>query len=161
MRKVTVPVYMASEQVNFSSCYSTNSAVCFKKEYPWCKKINKKPISLNGIDFPKSLSLRSLHFILWIVWQTEVVESTKNRNSIGHLVKAEEIANVFTFLSSPLSVSITGDVIDVSRGTGNALLINNLRWRILFILSRFCYLSLLIYFKLFGSFVEQVVNLTF
>ncbi|MGN4126073.1 hypothetical protein ACMGD3_13850 [Lysinibacillus sphaericus] len=31
------------------------------------------------------------------------------------------MANVITFLSSPLSVSITGDVIDVSRGTGNAV----------------------------------------
>ena len=42
-------------------------------------------------------------------------------NSIGRLVKAEEIANVITFLSSPLSISITGDVIDVTGGTGNAV----------------------------------------
>lgn len=42
-------------------------------------------------------------------------------NSIGRLVKAEDIANVITFLSSPLSVSITGDVIDVSGGSGNAV----------------------------------------
>ncbi len=42
-------------------------------------------------------------------------------NSIGRLVKAEDIANVITFLSSPLSVAITGDVIDVSGGSGNAV----------------------------------------
>lgn len=42
-------------------------------------------------------------------------------NAIGRLVKAEEIANVVTFLSSPLSVSITGTVIDVTGGTGKAV----------------------------------------
>ena len=48
-------------------------------------------------------------------------------NSIGRLVKAEDIANVITFLASPLSVSITGDVISVTGGTGNAVhLIQNI-----------------------------------
>jgi NAD(P)-dependent dehydrogenase (short-subunit alcohol dehydrogenase family) len=42
-------------------------------------------------------------------------------NSIGRLVKAEDIASVVTFLSSPLAVAITGDVIDVSGGAGNAV----------------------------------------
>jgi NAD(P)-dependent dehydrogenase (short-subunit alcohol dehydrogenase family) len=42
-------------------------------------------------------------------------------NAIGRLVKAEEIANVVTFLSSPLSVSMTGTVIDVTGGTGKAV----------------------------------------
>ncbi|RHW31777.1 SDR family oxidoreductase [Lysinibacillus yapensis] len=42
-------------------------------------------------------------------------------NSIGRLVKAEEIANVITFLSSPLSVPITGEVIDVSGGSNKAV----------------------------------------
>lgn len=41
--------------------------------------------------------------------------------SIGRLVKAEDVASVITFLSSPLSVSITGDVINVSGGTGTAV----------------------------------------
>ncbi|MBM4761337.1 SDR family oxidoreductase [Bacillus sp. B15-48] len=52
--------------------------------------------------------------------ETDLLEVAK-RNAIGRIVKAEDIANVITFLSSPLSVSITGDVIDVSGGTGNAV----------------------------------------
>jgi NAD(P)-dependent dehydrogenase (short-subunit alcohol dehydrogenase family) len=52
--------------------------------------------------------------------EADLLEAMK-MNSIGRLVKAEEIANVITFLSSPLSVSITGDVIDVTGGTGNAV----------------------------------------
>ena len=52
--------------------------------------------------------------------EADLLEITK-MNSIGRLVKAEEIANVITFLSSPLSVSITGDVIDVAGGAGNAV----------------------------------------
>ena len=42
-------------------------------------------------------------------------------NSIGRLVTAEDIAGVITFLSSPIAVAITGDVIDVSGGSGNAV----------------------------------------
>lgn len=42
-------------------------------------------------------------------------------NAIGRLVKAEDVAHVITFLSSPLSASITGDVIDVTGGTGNTV----------------------------------------
>ena len=42
-------------------------------------------------------------------------------NSIRRLVKAEEIGNVVTFLSSPLSTAITGDVISVNGGAGNTV----------------------------------------
>ena len=42
-------------------------------------------------------------------------------NSTGSLVNAEDIANVVTFLSSPLSVSITGDVIDASGGSNTTV----------------------------------------
>ncbi len=42
-------------------------------------------------------------------------------NSIGQLVKAEDIANVITFLASPLSLSITGDVISVNGGAGQSV----------------------------------------
>jgi len=52
--------------------------------------------------------------------EQDLVEVAKG-NSIGRLVTAEEIANVVTFLSSPLSVSITGSVIDVTGGTGNSV----------------------------------------
>lgn len=52
--------------------------------------------------------------------EADLLKASK-MNSIGRLVKAEEIANVIAFLSSPLSVAITGDVIDVSGGSGNAV----------------------------------------
>ena len=42
-------------------------------------------------------------------------------NSIGRLVKPEDIANVVTFLSSPLSASITGEVIDASGGSSKTV----------------------------------------
>ncbi|AWX56391.1 SDR family oxidoreductase [Brevibacillus brevis] len=40
---------------------------------------------------------------------------------IGRLVTAEDIAYVVTFLASPLSTSITGDVISVTGGIGNTV----------------------------------------
>lgn len=49
------------------------------------------------------------------------LQAIANKNAIGRLVKAEDIANVVTFLASPLSVSITGDVIDVTGGAGAAV----------------------------------------
>ncbi|MFC3040728.1 SDR family NAD(P)-dependent oxidoreductase [Virgibacillus xinjiangensis] len=49
------------------------------------------------------------------------LEKMARGNAIGRLVKAEEIADVVAFLASPLSVSITGDVISVTGGAGNAV----------------------------------------
>jgi NAD(P)-dependent dehydrogenase (short-subunit alcohol dehydrogenase family) len=49
----------------------------------------------------------------------EVKQDMGKSNHIGRLVTAEEIANVVTFLASPLAVGITGDVIAVSGGAGN------------------------------------------
>lgn len=51
----------------------------------------------------------------------EDLRKVAEMNAIGRLVKAEDIANVVTFLASPLSVSITGDAISVTGGTGNAV----------------------------------------
>ncbi|MED1114583.1 SDR family NAD(P)-dependent oxidoreductase [Bacillus paramycoides] len=42
-------------------------------------------------------------------------------NAIGRLVTVEEIANVITFLASPLAASITGDVISVTGGIGDTV----------------------------------------
>ncbi|MED1557831.1 SDR family NAD(P)-dependent oxidoreductase [Bacillus paramycoides] len=42
-------------------------------------------------------------------------------NAIGRLVTVEEIANVITFLTSPLAASITGDVISVTGGIGDTV----------------------------------------
>ncbi|MDA0351040.1 MAG: SDR family oxidoreductase [Chloroflexi bacterium] len=42
-------------------------------------------------------------------------------NSIRHLVTAEEVANVITFLASPRSIAINGDAIAVGGGAGNAI----------------------------------------
>lgn len=52
--------------------------------------------------------------------EADLLEISK-LNSIKRIVKAEEIANVISFLVSPLSISITGNVIDVSGGSGNAV----------------------------------------
>ncbi|MFC2949178.1 SDR family NAD(P)-dependent oxidoreductase [Virgibacillus sediminis] len=51
----------------------------------------------------------------------EKLEKIAEGNDIGRLVKAEEVADVVAFLASPLSVSITGDVISVTGGAGNAV----------------------------------------
>jgi len=42
-------------------------------------------------------------------------------NAIGRLITVEEIANVITFLASPLAASITGDVISVTGGIGDTV----------------------------------------
>lgn len=42
-------------------------------------------------------------------------------NSIRHLVTADEVANVITFLASPRSIAINGDAIAVGGGAGNAI----------------------------------------
>ncbi|MDR6999171.1 SDR family oxidoreductase [Neobacillus niacini] len=42
-------------------------------------------------------------------------------NSLGRLITPEEIAYVVTFLASPLSASITGDVVSVTGGIGNTV----------------------------------------
>ncbi|TVY05399.1 SDR family NAD(P)-dependent oxidoreductase [Paenibacillus cremeus] len=51
----------------------------------------------------------------------EDLHKAAKMNAIGRLVKAEDIANVVAFLASPLSLPITGDVISVTGGTGNAV----------------------------------------
>ena len=61
-------------------------------------------------------------------------ETTKNRypneddlhkiaegNAIKRIVKAEDIANVVTFLASPLSIAITGDVLSVNGGASSSV----------------------------------------
>jgi NAD(P)-dependent dehydrogenase (short-subunit alcohol dehydrogenase family) len=44
-----------------------------------------------------------------------------DRTSLGRLVTAEEIAYFVTFLASPLSVSLTGEVLALTGGVGNAV----------------------------------------
>lgn len=51
----------------------------------------------------------------------DFLRESAEKNPIGRLVTAEDIANVVTFLASPLSVSITGDVISVTGGVGNSV----------------------------------------
>jgi len=43
------------------------------------------------------------------------------RTSLGRLVTAEEIADFVTFLASPLSVSLTGEVVALTGGVGDAV----------------------------------------
>ena len=42
-------------------------------------------------------------------------------NSIKHLVTAEEVADVITFLASPRSIAINGDAVAVGGGAGTAI----------------------------------------
>jgi NAD(P)-dependent dehydrogenase (short-subunit alcohol dehydrogenase family) len=51
----------------------------------------------------------------------EVMADMGKSNHIGRLVTAEEIANVATFLCSPLAAGITGEVIPVTGGQGNSV----------------------------------------
>ena len=44
-----------------------------------------------------------------------------NGNSIRHLVTAEEVADVITFLASPRSIAINGDAIAAGGGVGTAI----------------------------------------
>jgi NAD(P)-dependent dehydrogenase (short-subunit alcohol dehydrogenase family) len=44
------------------------------------------------------------------------LEELRQRSLIRHLVTAEDVANVVTFLCSPLAISITGEAISVSGG---------------------------------------------
>ncbi|WP_428908357.1 SDR family NAD(P)-dependent oxidoreductase [Niallia sp. Krafla_26] len=53
--------------------------------------------------------------------KTEDLEKIAEGNAINRVVKAEDIANVVTFLVSPLSVAITGDVISVNGGAGSSV----------------------------------------
>jgi enoyl-[acyl-carrier-protein] reductase (NADH) len=47
------------------------------------------------------------------------LKELQERSLIRHLATAEDVANVVTFLCSPLAISITGEAISVSGG-GNA-----------------------------------------
>lgn len=51
----------------------------------------------------------------------EDIRKKVENNQIGRLVTAKDIAYVVAFLASPLSVSITGDVISVTGGVGNSV----------------------------------------
>ncbi|PGL67437.1 SDR family oxidoreductase [Bacillus sp. AFS055030] len=49
------------------------------------------------------------------------IQQFKSLNSLGRLITPEEIAYVVSFLASPLSASITGEVIPVTGGIGNTV----------------------------------------
>jgi NAD(P)-dependent dehydrogenase (short-subunit alcohol dehydrogenase family) len=51
----------------------------------------------------------------------EAEQQYASGNSIRHLVTAEEVADVITFLASPRSIAINGDAIAVGGGAGNAI----------------------------------------
>ncbi|MFF2875138.1 SDR family NAD(P)-dependent oxidoreductase [Gottfriedia sp. NPDC057991] len=55
------------------------------------------------------------------VTNEEAIHQAESLNSLGRLITPEEIAYVVTFLASPLSASITGDVIPVTGGIGNTV----------------------------------------
>jgi NAD(P)-dependent dehydrogenase (short-subunit alcohol dehydrogenase family) len=51
----------------------------------------------------------------------EHLAKISERTSLGRLVKAEEIADFVAFLASPLSVSLTGEVIALTGGVGDSV----------------------------------------
>lgn len=55
------------------------------------------------------------------VSEDQVESDMSNGNSIRHLVDAQEIAYVVTFLASPRSISINGDVIAAGGGVGTGI----------------------------------------
>ncbi|PFE48298.1 SDR family oxidoreductase [Bacillus cereus] len=55
------------------------------------------------------------------VTNEEALRQMAALNAIGRLITVEEIANVITFLASPLAASITGDVISVTGGIGDTV----------------------------------------
>ncbi|WP_394239051.1 SDR family NAD(P)-dependent oxidoreductase [Niallia oryzisoli] len=48
-------------------------------------------------------------------------ERLASMNSIGRLVNAQDVANVIAFLASPLSVSMSGEVLSLTGGSGNSV----------------------------------------
>lgn len=55
------------------------------------------------------------------VTNEDAVRQMAGLNALGRLITVEEIANVITFLASPLAASITGDVISVTGGIGDTV----------------------------------------
>ena len=51
----------------------------------------------------------------------DVKRKAAENNSVRHIITPEEVANVVTFLASPLSVAINGEVISVGGGAGRAI----------------------------------------
>ncbi|KGR78979.1 SDR family NAD(P)-dependent oxidoreductase [Ureibacillus manganicus] len=100
---------------SYSRCIQ--SVVPYMKKNNWGRIINvNAPTtqSVESISADEQVELAKYGITVNAVYTG--VEEAKTTNSIGQLAKPEEIANVITFLSSPLSVAITGEAINVSGG---------------------------------------------
>jgi len=100
--------YFSSGPRNASVVHLTKSA---------SMELGKHGITVNAV-YPGIVSTEAFRER---VTDEDALRQLEAMNSLGRLITAEEIANVVTFLASPLSASISGDVISVTGGIGNSV----------------------------------------
>ncbi|MCJ8014742.1 SDR family oxidoreductase [Paenibacillus sp. KQZ6P-2] len=100
--------YFSSGPRNASVVHLTKSA---------SMELGKHGITVNAV-YPGIVSTEAFREQ---VTDEDTLRQLAAMNSLGRLITAEEIANVVTFLASPLSASINGDVLSVTGGIGNTV----------------------------------------
>ncbi|MCZ8516562.1 SDR family oxidoreductase [Paenibacillus filicis] len=100
--------YFSSGPRNASVVHLTKSASL---------ELGKHGITVNAV-YPGIVSTEAFRER---VTDEDALRQLEAMNTLGRLITAEEIANVVTFLASPLSASISGDVISVTGGIGNSV----------------------------------------
>ena len=55
------------------------------------------------------------------VSEEEIVSGMKAANPLGRIIDAREVAYVVTFLASPKSVAVNGDIVTAGGGAGKSI----------------------------------------